>query len=70
MAHASYYNPALHGTLPPVAGRTDLLKSLLEKFKNWRQLNETRRRLRDLPDYLLDDIGLTRFDIENYKLHN
>ncbi len=69
MAHASYYNPALHGTLAPVAG-TGLLKSLLEKFKNWRLINETRRRLRDLPDYLLDDIGLTRFDIENYKLHN
>jgi len=69
MAHASYYNPALHGTLPAATG-TGFLKSLGVKFKNWRRLNETRRHLRDLPDYLLDDIGITRYDIENFKLHN
>ncbi len=67
MAHASYYNPVLHGTLAP-AQSTGFLKSLWVKISNWRLRNVTRRQLRDLPDYLLDDIGISRYDIENYKL--
>ena len=68
MAHASYYNPALHETLPATEG-TRLVRSVWEKFNRWRLRNETRRQLRDLPDYLLDDIGITRCDIENYTIH-
>ena len=68
MAHASYYNPALDGTAAPVAGK-GFLKALWVNFSSWLRRIETRRQLRNLPDYLLDDIGITRYEIENYKFH-
>ena len=69
MAHASYYNPALDGTAAPVAG-SSFLKAFRVNFSNWRRRINTRQQLRNLPDYLLDDIGITRYDIENYKFHH
>ncbi len=35
-------------------------KNILLIIKRWHQKSVTRRHLRDLPDYLLDDIGIDK----------
>lgn len=35
-------------------------KNILLTIKRWHQNSVTRRHLKDLPDYLLDDIGLDK----------
>jgi len=76
MAFVSYYNPVLHGSLAPAAD-ADFVKSLLGflqsssvKFRNWRLRLATRRQLRRLPENLLKDIGITRYEVEtsNFNL--
>lgn len=67
MAYASYYKSDLDGTLAPAA-RPSFLKSLLVNFHNWRLRAQTRRQLRKLPDYVLEDIGITRYQIENDEI--
>ena len=75
MAIVSYYNPVLHGSLSPatdsdfVQSLTGFLESSRVKFHNWRRCMETRRQLRNLPEYLLNDIGITRYEIENSSRH-
>jgi len=76
MAHAINYKPGLHDALSPVNATGDLvfpgafIKSAWVKLNNWRINNATRQQLRMLPDYLLEDIGVSRFDIENIKVRS
>ncbi len=76
MAFVSYYNPVLHGSLTPAADTVfvksfmGFLESSQLKFRNWRLRVETRRQLRRLPENLLQDIGITRYEVEtsNFNL--
>lgn len=48
-------------------GRKDmvsLIKSGFSAYRRWRQRERDLRHLSDLPDYLLDDIGLDRHIVE------
>ncbi len=75
MAHASYYDHTLQGALLPVGNTsskqpsTGVLGKLQTAFHMWRLRIETKRQLRKLPDYLLQDIGVTRYEVENMKFH-
>jgi uncharacterized protein YjiS (DUF1127 family) len=76
MAHAITFKPGLHGTLSPVNAAGDLvfpaafIKSALVKLNNWRINYATRQQLRMLPDYLLEDIGISRYEIDNFKVRS
>ena len=67
MAFASYYKADLHPAeqSAPAAG---MFSSLMMKYRLWRMRSVTRRQLRALPDYVLNDIGITRYQIENDKI--
>ncbi len=75
MAFVSYYNPVLHGSLTPsadagfVKALVGLLESSLVKFHNWRLCVETRRQLHRLPENLLKDIGITRYEVETSRFN-
>lgn len=47
---------------PAAAGRTSLWRRLLD----WNKRRLTKRMLHDMPDYLLRDIGIRRFEIDGY----
>jgi uncharacterized protein YjiS (DUF1127 family) len=40
-------------------------KKLLGVITIWQRNSQTRRHLKNLPDYMLKDIGLTRSDVAN-----
>ncbi len=76
MAHAINLKPSLHDALSPVDAAGDLvfpgafIKSVFVKINNWRINHATRQQLRMLPDYLLEDIGVSRFEIDNFKVRS
>lgn len=49
------YRIDTHDQPPPSLG-----KKILLLIKHWRQKSVTKRHLRDLSDYLLDDIGIDK----------
>jgi len=40
---------------------------LAQTFSNWNSARKTRKELAKLSDYVLDDIGLTRGDIDSFS---
>jgi len=68
MAYATYYKPELHG-IPAAAAGPGYLQSVLAKYRAWRRRAKTLRQLRGLPDYMLKDIGLSRYQVETGNLH-
>ena len=46
--------------------QTSPLGRLIDGVSNWRRARETHRVLSSLTDYELDDIGLTRADVERF----
>ncbi|MDW6093690.1 DUF1127 domain-containing protein [Vibrio rhizosphaerae] len=40
------------------------IKNIYSLIKRWRQNHQTRRQLSELPEHLLDDIGLSREDAQ------
>ncbi|WP_429767638.1 DUF1127 domain-containing protein [Vibrio kagoshimensis] len=41
---------------------TNLVKKFYTYFLKWRQNSRTRKALSELPDYLLEDIGVTKLE--------
>ena len=46
--------------------RATLASRLLQRFSTWKQHRQAIRQLQSLPDYLLQDIGLERYQINDF----
>ncbi len=64
MALATYYKPELDKTLV-TNQEIGIFAKLAERFCEWRIRNKTRQQLRRLPDHVLEDIGINRYQIEH-----
>jgi uncharacterized protein YjiS (DUF1127 family) len=62
--HASEFMTAAGITQDDIARETSALRSVVNAVKSWNQRRNSFRELTRMNDYLLTDIGLTRFDIK------
>ena len=53
-----------HHTLGARSGALGLFSRIIGALAAWNDTRKTREALHDLPDRLLDDVGLTRSDID------
>lgn len=61
MAYTNYANDRSANAM---AGAQDLFASMVSSVQSWNQSRRTRAALNKLSDYELEDIGLSRGDIE------
>lgn len=57
-------DPSAAGALPPIGGDGGVLALGIEQLRLWRERAAQRRRLKNLDEHRLADLGLTRAEVQ------